>query len=93
MHQRKRTIFKELSHTLICGKKLIVCYNKTMIKGDILIDDCLDNFGGQPLGIVLDYPWNRYYKDGIIRCSWENIEINKKELLLNPILKKRREIK
>lgn len=73
-------------------KKLIVCYNKTMIKGDILIDDCLDNFGGQPHGIVLDYPWNRDIdKDGIIRCSnWENIyeEINNliKALTLDPKL-------
>ena len=56
-------------------KKLIVCSDKTMIRADVLIDDCLDNFGGQDYSIVLDYPWNRNnVKDNIIRAeNWEEI--------------------
>lgn len=56
-------------------KKLIVCSDKTMIRADVLIDDCLDNFGGQNYSIVLDYPWNRNnVKDNIIRAeNWEEI--------------------
>lgn len=67
-------------------KKLIVCSDKTMIRADILIDDCLDNFGGQDYSIVLDYPWNRNTDDeNIIRASsWKEIYniiclINKEE--------------
>lgn len=50
-------------------KKLIVCQNKKMIKADLLIDDCLNNFGGQPYGIILDYAWNRNGADKI-ECEW-----------------------
>jgi len=67
-------------------KKLIVCSDKTMIRADVLIDDCLDNFGGQDYSIVLDYPWNRNTDDeDIIRASsWKEIYniiylINKEE--------------
>lgn len=68
-------------------KKLIVCSDKTMIRADILIDDCLDNFGGQDYSIVLDYPWNRNTDDeDIIRASsWKEIyniisEINSEQI-------------
>ena len=57
-----------------------------MIRADVLIDDCLDNFGGQDYSIVLDYPWNRNTDDeDIIRASsWKEIYniiylINKEE--------------
>lgn len=68
-------------------KKLIVCSDKTMIRADVLIDDCLDNFGGQDYSIVLDYPWNRNTDDeDIIRASsWKEIyniisEINSEQI-------------
>src|SRR5574344_1551205 len=56
-------------------KKLIVCSDKTMIRADVLIDDCLDNFGGEDYSIVLDYPWNRNTNNGnIMRAySWKEI--------------------
>ena len=56
-------------------KKLIVCSDKTMIRADVLIDDCLDNFGGQDYSIVLDYPWNRNTNnENILRASsWKEI--------------------
>ena len=58
-------------------KKFIVCPDKTMIRGDILIDDCSENFGGQRYNIVLDYPWNRDFKEDDetnFRCvNWQEI--------------------
>ena len=67
-------------------KKLIICSDKTMIRADVLIDDCLDNFGGQDYSIVLDYPWNRNTdNENITRASsWKEIYniiylINKEE--------------
>ena len=46
-----------------------------MIRADVLIDDCLDNFGGQDYSIVLDYPWNRNTNnENILRASsWKEI--------------------
>ena len=48
-----------------------------MIRADILIDDCFDNFGGQDYSIVLDYPWNKNFNNseyGIYRAkNWEEI--------------------
>jgi len=67
-------------------KNFLCVPDKTMIRADILIDDCLDNFGGQDYSIVLDYPWNRNTDDeNIIRASsWKEIYniiclINKEE--------------
>ena len=58
-------------------KKLIICPDKTMIRGDILVDDCAENFGGQKYSIVLDCCWNKHFKEDDIknfRCkSWEEI--------------------
>lgn len=34
-------------------------FDKQWIDCDILIDDCLDNIGGNYRTILLDYPWNR----------------------------------
>lgn len=58
-------------------KKLIICPDKTMVRGDILIDDCTDNFGGQAYSIILDYPWNKDFKENDIdkfrAKNWEEI--------------------
>ncbi len=50
--------------------KLIICKNKKMISGDILIDDCLENFeinnnnvGNVRYNFIFDKPWNRSYKE------------------------------
>lgn len=43
---------------------LIVCGNKQLIRGDVLIEDCLDNLNSDvPLNIVFDKPWNKERKD------------------------------
>lgn len=58
-------------------KKLIICPDKTMVRGDVLIDDCSANFGGQDYSIVLDYPWNTDFKENDIdkfrAFNWEEI--------------------
>lgn len=58
-------------------KKLIICPDKTMVRGDILIDDCSANFGGQTYSIVLHYPWNTDFKENNIdkfrAFNWEEI--------------------
>lgn len=58
-------------------KKLIVCPDKTMIRGDVLIDDCVSNFGGQKYSIILDSPWNREFqvdrKTNFRAKSWKEI--------------------
>ena len=48
-------------YPFIKDNQIIRCQDKSMVRGDILIDDCLDNLVSFPGGkIVLDYPWNRY---------------------------------
>jgi len=48
-------------YPFIKDSQIIRCQDKSMVRGDILIDDCLDNLVSFPGGkIVLDYPWNRY---------------------------------
>lgn len=58
-------------------KNFLCVPDKTMVRGDILIDDCTANFGGQKCSIALAYPWNEDFKaDGItnFRCnSWKDI--------------------
>lgn len=47
------------------NKSFIRTYDKSLIKGDIMIDDCLDNlltFDGA-LRVVLDCPWNNKGED------------------------------
>ena len=56
-------------------KDFILTPNKKMIKGDILIDDCSNNFGGQKYSICLDRPWNRdFVVDDITNFRAENWE-------------------
>lgn len=48
---------------VIRDEDIIVCYNKNMIKGDLLIDDCFDNakkFGmtANQWAVLYSQPWN-----------------------------------
>lgn len=66
------------------SSKLIICRNKTLVHGDVLIDDCLGNFVFDPrkcpvrLNIVFDRPWNHNYNvdnANTIRANgWEEIK-------------------
>lgn len=56
-------------------KQFIPCYNKYMIRGDILIDDKFDNlinFDGKR--VLFDRPWNRQYQSEELLKS-HNIEV------------------
>lgn len=74
---KKESYLQRIFPYINIRKKLIVCPDKTMIRGDILIDDCSNNFGGQTYSIVLDYPWNQDFitdNDTKFRAkSWEDI--------------------
>lgn len=63
---------------------LVICRNKHLIHGDILIDDCGDNFvfdekSPVKYNLIFDKPWNREYKEDGYRTfrvyDWD--EINK----------------
>ena len=59
-------------------KDIIVAHDKSMIKGDYLIDDCYDNLiGGDWKKICFNQPWNEKYDDkkhDVIRVhDWKEI--------------------
>ena len=59
-------------------RQIVVTSNKSIIRGDILIDDAAQNFEGWPnLGIILDAPHNRSFDEaahGIVRAKdWKEI--------------------
>ena len=66
---------------------VIVCSNKQMIRGDILIDDAPHNLdGGEYMKILMDAPHNRAYDaagHGMIRVKdWRSIETLIQRLLV-----------
>ena len=63
----------------ITPQKLIVTWNKKLIKGDVLIDDGVHNLeGADYIKILVDMPYNRSYNaeaNGMIRVyNWKQIE-------------------
>ena len=50
---------------------LIACANKRLLNVDILVDDCLEHFGGDApyLGIVYDAPYNKIDDGGMLRVK------------------------
>jgi 5'(3')-deoxyribonucleotidase len=73
---KKESYLQRIFPYMDIRKHLIVCYDKSMVIGDALIDDCLSNFSTtQPLKICLAYPWNKNVIDpSIHRCNdWEEI--------------------
>ena len=52
-------------------------FDKDWVNADVLIDDCLDNIGGDYRTILLDYPWNRDVDENISNTyrayNWEDI--------------------
>lgn len=71
------------------SSKLVICRNKSLVYGDILIDDCLDNFTFEPTdspvkyNIIFDKPWNRKMVADNVKTfrvnGWDDIQklINK----------------
>ena len=69
-------------------KDVIVCHDKSMVCGDLLIDDCADNcFGFNNPAVLYEQPWNRSCNDStiVITNKWENIDkiVNKKDNYIN----------
>lgn len=57
------------------SEDIIICQNKYLIQGDVLIDDNPDNLSKFPGEKVLfAQPWNKDVKDYIRTDSWENIK-------------------
>lgn len=73
--EKKEKYLQRTFPFLDINKSFIRSYDKSLIKGDIMIDDCLDNllsFNGKR--IVLDYPWNQSNNCTLLRAkSWEEI--------------------
>lgn len=79
--------FEEYDSTM-----LVICKDKHLVHGDILIDDCLGNFTTDnnkvspvKYNLIFDKPWNRSYSEDNVRTyrvhDWGEIEklINKLE--------------
>lgn len=67
-----KSVFPEYNETM-----LIVTQDKSIVHGDILIDDCLDNMNySAKLNILYDKPWNRSDNSGnFVRVlDWKGIE-------------------
>lgn len=59
----------------IHSEDIIICQNKYLIQGDVLIDDNPDNLSKFPGEKVLfAQPWNKDVKDYIRTDSWESIK-------------------
>lgn len=62
-------------------KRLVRCYDKSIMLGDVMIDDCTDNlwrFNG--VAVCIDYPWNQ---------SWDGIRVKDVNEFIEKILKGR----
>lgn len=81
------TIAYKYSHVIckyfpyIKPEQIVVTSNKSIINGDILIDDAPHNFKDwRHIGILVDAPYNKWFnesKDAIVRAdSWKKIYID-----------------
>lgn len=58
-------------------KMLIMCKDKSLVHGDILIDDCADNINDNVrLNLIYDKPWNRKYERHNMKrvFNWNDIK-------------------
>lgn len=75
---KKTKWLEKLFPYLEIRKCFFCCPDKTLMKVDVLIDDCVKNFGGAKHSICFAYPWNAEFRG--IRCKdWREIytEINR----------------
>lgn len=54
-----RKTLENFNEKYINESNVIVCYDKSLIKGDIRIDDGIHNFCDDSLNILLTQPWNK----------------------------------
>lgn len=72
-----RKTLEAFNPELINERNVIVAQDKSAIKGDVMIDDCIDNlkqFNGTR--ICFKQPWNQaeQEKTHLRSCSWNNID-------------------
>lgn len=58
-----RKTLENFNQKYINEKNVIVCYNKSLIKGDIRIDDGIHNLYNGDLNILLTRPWNKNFDE------------------------------
>ena len=75
-----RKTLENFNEKYINEENIIVCYNKSLIKGDIRIDDGIHNLYKGDLNILLTQPWNKsfnVYKSNILtirKNNWKEIK-------------------
>lgn len=75
-----RKTLENFNKKYINEENVIVCYNKSLIKGDIRIDDGVHNLCKGDLNILLTRPWNKnfnIYKSNILtirKNNWKEID-------------------
>ena len=82
-----RTTISFFNPELINYHNIIVCYNKSVINGDIRIDDGIHNLiNNESINFLYTQPWNknidtRKYKNLIRMNSWNQLDfLNKKKV-------------
>lgn len=58
-----RKTLENFNQKYINEKNVIVCYDKSLIKGDIRIDDGIHNLYNESLNILLTQPWNKNFDE------------------------------
>lgn len=74
------------------SRQLIMCRNKQLLQGDVLIDDCLENlFGGTYKGIIYNMPWNKQVDENQIQTNrvfgWNQETLD----IIDEVMRKRKE--
>ena len=62
------------NHDLINERNIVIAQNKSIINGDVMIDDCVDNlidFNG--VRICYAQPWNKDYGGSLRFSDWDKI--------------------
>lgn len=75
-----RKTLENFNEKYIKKENVIVCYDKSLIKGDIRIDDGIHNLYKDSLNILLTQPWNKYFNEKefyfpiIRKNNWKEIK-------------------
>lgn len=71
-----QTTLSAFDQELVTEKNFIVAQDKSLIKGDVMIDDCLENlYSFNGTRICLAQPWNETNDKNIYRTdNWEKID-------------------
>lgn len=69
-----RNTLANFNPSLINESNIIITQNKWAIKGDVLIDDCIDNLDDfEGIRICYKKPWNANYTGALKAKTWEQV--------------------